>query len=284
MKILITGGNGRIGSYLLEHSFKQDNVLVVGKGYIPQYENTNHQFNELDLLDKKAFANIFAQFTPEKVIHLAGIMGANCESDELLCKSINIGITKSVTELALKNGTKQIVFASTSAVYELAPYPVTESEAVNPVSIYGKTKLAAERILQDYASIDCKVTILRMFNVYGPGLADSLINKLQESALKGPVTLIDPDIFIRDYVHMHDIAKVYESAIRNLQQNDCEIINVCTGIPLSTSELLKLLKAKGYNIKYQVSHKLSEQSYSCGSAQKLSELYKIKPLPVSEYV
>src|SRR5690606_17258118 len=102
------------------------------------------------------------------VIHLGGLVGdPACSVDEELTVDINLTATRVVAEVARGEGVQRFIFASTCSVYGAGEDVLDEDSELNPVSLYARTKLASERVLQSMAGPDFAPVILRFGTIYG---------------------------------------------------------------------------------------------------------------------
>ena len=86
------------------------------------------------------------------MVHLGAIVGdPACSIDEDLTIDVNLSATRMIAELAKSVGVERFVFASTCSVYGACDEMIDERSIVRPVSLYGNTKLASERVLQSMA-------------------------------------------------------------------------------------------------------------------------------------
>ncbi|MDP3883036.1 MAG: SDR family NAD(P)-dependent oxidoreductase [Candidatus Staskawiczbacteria bacterium] len=177
-RVLITGGAGFIGSHIAANLDK--------KGFRIRLFDLN--FKNFDALSKKLEYNL----EPQKVIgsvldtislreavrgcdyvvHAAAMLGVrNTENKKLECLDVNILGTINVLDACVKENVKRIVFTSSSEVYgEPIECPIRETNSTSPVSLYGVSKLAGEEYIKAYqAKHRLDYSIVRFFNVYGPG-------------------------------------------------------------------------------------------------------------------
>lgn len=219
MKILITGGAGFIGSHLADSLLKEghkviafDNLL---RGRISNLENamksTNFSFVKGDILNKEEFFSLFKENSFDVIFHMAAnsdIASSHANPD------VDFGNTLTTTYnvlLAMKEfGVKNIVFASTSAIYGDTGVSVDENYGpLFPISHYGASKLASEAYISSFCeNYGLKAWITRFPNVVGErathGAIYDFINKLKknpkELEVLGDGTQIKPYLYVKDLV------------------------------------------------------------------------------------
>jgi UDP-glucose 4-epimerase len=231
-RVLITGATGRIGRFVVDalgstHAFS---ILPVGspRSTLPL---------TLDIADVDATAQLVASTKPDVIIHLAGVLptsGADFSPNE--------SSTRAIIDAAGSSGVSRIVLASSAAVYgDSRAGALRESLEPLPTGAYGESKVASERVL---TAANCETVALRIFNVYGPGFADSLVERLLVSSEHSPVPIGDLDNFVRDYVHVKDVADAILAAATVELSDTHNTVNVGTGIPTNNRELVRILSAR----------------------------------------
>ena len=236
MRIGITGGSGFIGTHIA-NVLKSKYEVVIFDRLKPKIEDI--EFIEGNIIDdsiQKAFEDC------DVVIHLAAAVGVKItEEDPILTLNTNILGTKNVLEACKSNNVKKIILASSSEVYgEPLKIPIEESDPAIPITSYGISKIAAEEYVKAYAvSFGLKYTILRFFNVYGPGQSkDFVIPEFVSNASKNnPILIHGSGSQIRSFCHISDISKGVSLSI---EKGDNEIINIGNANePITISELAK---------------------------------------------
>ena len=166
MKILITGSNGLLGQKLVQKLAGDKNTEVVatarGENRLPFTEG--YTYAPLDITDKANVEEVFAQHSPDVVIHTAAMTNVDqCETEKEECWKLNVTATEYLLEAAEKQGSF-FVHLSTDFIFDGAAGPYTEEAEANPVSFYGWSKYAAEKLV-----IHSKVkwAIARTILVYG---------------------------------------------------------------------------------------------------------------------
>ena len=251
MKVLIAGGAGFIGS-TIAYACSDAGIspvildsLVTGRREFA----AGHAFYHGDIADGELIDRIFAEH-PDigAVIHCAAlIVVPDSVADPLGYYKNNTVNSRALIECAVKGGVKHFIFSSTAAVYGNAErVPVTEDDALAPMSPYGSSKLMTEVMLRDAsAAHGLGHVILRYFNVAGadPELrtgqstkgATHLIKVAVETALGRRPKM---DVFgtdyptadgtcIRDYIHVSDLAQAHLDALQYLRGGGASVTANC---------------------------------------------------------
>lgn len=133
-KILITGGRGRLGKYLVR-----------------QFENPivpSH--SELDVSDMKAVDSYIGKINPDTIMHLAAWVDVRgCQNDHEKAWRVNVGGTENMIEAVVRHcPDSYFVYISTACVFDGKRGGYTENDIPNPVNFYGLTKLISEYIVK----------------------------------------------------------------------------------------------------------------------------------------
>ena len=144
MKILVTGAYGQLGRSLLKRSIKSTEILWTGKN-IPSGERGIY----LDILDRKNLRKLINLHSPDILINLAALTDVDlCEKNPFLAKEINAQGIKNICEIF----PGKIIQISTDYVFNGENGPYSENDQVAPLSVYGATKLEAEKIVMSHCS------------------------------------------------------------------------------------------------------------------------------------
>ena len=284
--ILITGGAGYIGSHtILNLIEKADYKIVIfdnlENGHIETVNtlleiNSERQrradariiFEKGDLRNIEDIENVFSKFSIDGVIHFAAfaLVEESVKNPSKYYRN-NIYGTLNLLDTMIKHNVKRIVFSSTCATYGNPQYtPIDEKHPQNPINPYGYSKLAVERIMDDYdKAYGLKSIRLRYFNVAG---ADE---KGRIGEWHEPETHLIPNILkandskifeifgndyetgdgtcIRDYVNVLDLAEAHRLAYEYLlKENKTDVFNIGTGEGYSVKEVFdaceRVLKKK----------------------------------------
>ncbi|WP_295121499.1 sugar nucleotide-binding protein, partial [uncultured Chitinophaga sp.] len=163
MKILITGSNGLLGQYLIE-LFSKDKafeVVATGKGPNRLKLQEGYLYEDADLTQKEVITALVNKHKPGVIIHSGAMTQADsCERDKEACRATNVTATQHLLEAS----DAFFLFLSTDFVFDGLAGPYREDDLVNPISYYGASKVAAERIVQ---AASTPWAIARTVLVYG---------------------------------------------------------------------------------------------------------------------
>lgn len=253
-RILVTGGAGFIGSNLIDRLTEQDNYVIVydnfDKYYSAKEQNIKqHEFNpnftllRADILDLKTLSK--ASKEVDLVFHLAAQPGVRFSMENPVKTSkVNIIGTFNVLKAAKEAGVKKVIYASSSSVYGQPIYlPIDENHPTDPISIYGASKLAAEKYCQIFShQLGLPVAILRYHTVYGPRQRpDMAIHKWTRAIFESkPITIYGDGTQTRDFTFIDDIV---DGTIRaaEVEDADGEVFNLGGGTKVSVNKVVELL-------------------------------------------
>ena len=201
MNILITGATGFIGKYLAGALSKRYKVrcLVRKTSDISTLIGLNVELIYGDLLDKDSLMPTLHKI--DLVYHLAGEVYSRKKHDYY---KGNVLATQNLLEACKEKGTKRIIFLSSTGVYKPSTKKtlVTEESECGPISIYGKTKLDAERLIKNS---DIPWVIVRASLIYGP-YQKSMLNRFFRDAIKkGKVYILGNGENLRSLCFIDDL-------------------------------------------------------------------------------
>ena len=218
MKIIITGGCGYKGSYLIPLLLEEGHQIISIDtqwfgNYLPSHKNLQNLKIDIRDIDKINMDGV------DVIIHLANI--ANDPAVELnptLSWEVNVLAGQQLIEKAQRNNVRHFIFASSGSVYGVKEEPnVTEDLELVPISVYNKTKMVAERVFLSYQD-KMQVHCIRPATVCGfsPRMRlDVSVNMFTYQALKNKKMTVFGGDQTRPNIHIKDIANVYKHFIEN---------------------------------------------------------------------
>lgn len=215
-KVLITGGAGFLGTYLVDLFLEKKGVNIVIfdrlTGHAPKKYPKNVAYIKGDILSKNDISRAFRSHGPfDAVYHLASAMPNKAVSDEVTWKTNVLGTANLVSE-AVNHGTRSFVFTSSNVTYGIPEsLPVTEETPLRPLEIYGKSKAQAERELAKYKHrIDIQIFRCPVITGVGRlGLQSILFEFISENR---KVYLLGDGLNTYQFVDAMDVAVALEKA------------------------------------------------------------------------
>jgi UDP-glucose 4-epimerase len=307
MTILITGGAGFIGSHMSAQllSDKVDflvadnlsNSCLLNLTILEKKFKKKINFCQIDIRDKDSLEGIFLKNKIKKVIHFAALKSVDeSQKNPDLYKDNNINGSINVIELAKQHNVKNFIFSSSACVYGKPQYlPINENHPLNPISVYGDTKLIVEKILinDDYFNHNCSTVILRYFNPIGSfnrgligerarGTPSNLMPYIL-GVIQGiyPYLNIYGDDYdtrdgsaIRDYIHVMDLIEAHCRAL-DYDKVGLEVLNVGTGRGYSVFEIIDIFQAvNNVKLDYKIVGRRSGDVPECfADSSKIKSLF-----------
>lgn len=250
-KIIVTGGLGFIGSNLVEHLTKDNEVIIIDDLSSGKLENIE-QFKDWNLklirgsitdLDLKT---IFEDI--DYVFHEAALISVpESVSNPLIYNEVNVKGTLQVLIAAKDNDVKKVVIASSAAVYgDNTSLPLDENEPIKPQSPYAVNKATGEMYCQVFTeNYGLPTVALRYFNVFGPrqdpnSAYAAVIPNFINTILKGEKPVIYGDgEQSRDFIPVKQVVKANIQACQSSQNG---VFNVALGKSTTINQLLDTIK------------------------------------------
>jgi UDP-glucose 4-epimerase len=295
MTVLVTGGAGYIGSHmaisLLEANEKViivDDLSAGNPLSIPQ----DAIFHLADIGDFETILSLIQKYDVTDIIHFAArIVVPDSVVDPLTYYNNNTSKVRNLIAAAIKHNVRSFIFSSTAAVYgDPEVTPILETEKLNPISPYGRSKLVVEWMLEDsFRAYGMPYAVLRYFNVAGADpygrtgqsskVATHLIKIAVQAAIgvRSHVKLFGNDYptpdgtCIRDYVHVSDLTSAHLSALRYLREGGQKIICNCGyGAGYSVNEVLNAVRdVSGNNFPIEIAARRSGDPARLVASNKL---------------
>jgi UDP-glucose 4-epimerase len=250
LKVLVTGGAGFIGSWVVERLLRDGYKVVLLDDFSSGYRHNLERLKgeeglsiiEGDIRDRNVVDQ--AAGDASATVHLAAVVGVDeaTENPEYAC-AVNVTGTLNVLEAARWNRHSRFVFASSAAVYgEPKRLPIREDQPLRPVGMYGATKMAGEGFVHAFgSSYGLSTVALRLFNVYGPrqrqGPHGNVIQRfVEDSRGKQRVRVSGDGSQSRDFVFVSDVV---DAIVLSLKSDATGAFNIGTGKDTTVKELAR---------------------------------------------
>jgi len=247
LKILITGGAGFIGSAVIRELqaesheiYVVDNLSFGDRAFISIPDDC---FIHEDIRNRERILAIFDEIQPDWVIHLAAIhFIPYCNQNPFESSNINVQGTINVLDAVERTSSvKKVFYASTAAVYPIVDSAIREDHIVDPLDVYGLSKLVGEHLMNElHLKTGVTSVICRFFNAFGPNETNPhLIPEIQDqiNAGKREISLgnLEPK---RDFIHTYDMARAVRMLMEKVDRG-IEIFNLGRGIEYSVVEIVE---------------------------------------------
>lgn len=265
-RVLVAGGAGYIGSHAVKALRRAGRDTVV-------FDNLSSGHREAvlgaplvvgDIREAEAVRVAIREHKPDAVMHFAAkIEVGEGERDPVGFYDNNIAGALTLLRVMLEEGVSKFVFSSTCAIYgNPERLPLSEDLPKNPVSVYGRTKLMVERMLEDMARAHgLRFAALRYFNAAGADMdgeigeehdpeSHLIPNALKAAAGIGPPMRLFGDDYptrdgtcVRDYIHVTDLAEAHILAADRLGAGEPGLqLNLGTGDGFTVREVLSAVE------------------------------------------
>jgi NAD dependent epimerase/dehydratase len=295
-KVLVTGADGFIGSYLVQALIEEGAQI---RAFV--FYNSFNSWGWLEDLEKEKLVQVDvfmgdirdphgvkeAMRDQAVVFHLAALIGIPFSYHSPDCYvDTNVKGTLNILQAAKELNTEKIIVTSTSEVYGTAQYvPITEAHVKQGQSPYSATKIAADKIAEAFhRSFDLPIVIARPFNTYGPrqsarAVIPTIITQLLSGITEIKLGSLHPT---RDFVYVEDTARGFIE-IAHSDETIGEEINIATNTEITVGDLAQKLidmvnpEAKIIVDEQRVRPVNSEVERLCGNNAKIMQLTHWKP-------
>ena len=256
--ILITGGAGYIGSKLatelLNYNYKVTVIDVLkfsSRSLNHLFNNKNFSFINGDVRNKKLMKNLI--LNNEFIIPLAALVGAPlCEKNKKEAISVNLESIRYLMKIITKKN--KVIYLTTNSGYgvgEKNKY-CDEKSPLNPISLYGRTKVNAEKIIMRSSNS----IAFRLATVFGYSYrmrTDLLVNNFVFKAVRDKKLVIYEPHFRRNYIHINDVVGGIIYSIKNFNRLKSNVYNLgLSSANLTKYNLAKKIKKKINSLKIKI--------------------------------
>ena len=195
-RILITGSNGLLGQKLVElfSHLNTFNLLLTSRQEKSVFQHESLLYTQADITKRQEIKRIIEEFEPDVIINTAAITNVDaCETDREAAWKTNVSGVEHIVQTAKLTGAK-LIQLSTDYVFDGKAGPYSEADRPNPMSYYGRTKLAAENII---TTSGVPHVIMRTMVLYGTGFSVKLnfaLWLMQELREERAVRVVDDQI------------------------------------------------------------------------------------------
>jgi nucleoside-diphosphate-sugar epimerase len=241
-KVLITGGAGYLGSVLTEILLSKgyqvtviDNLIYKQTSVAPFAYHPNFDFILGDVTNESLLKSLVEKH--DVIIPLAAIVGMPaCKAQPDLTVKVNFEQVRNTTEWITKD--QMLLVPNTNSQYGSSTEIITEESPFKPLSLYAETKCDAEKVVLDSGN----GIALRLATVFGMSYRmrmDLLVNDFVYKAINDGYLVLFESHFIRNYIHVRDIANTFLFMIENYEKCNNNAFNVgltsanCTKLELA---------------------------------------------------
>jgi UDP-glucose 4-epimerase len=260
MRVLVTGGAGYIGSICAAKLLEAGHEVTVLDDLSTGHERAvpeGASFERIDLVDRGAVLGALDRAF-DGAIHFAAraLVEESTRLPELYWR-VNVAGTRNLLDALREGGVRRLVFSSTCAVYgHPQQVPIDEGAALAPVTPYGSSKQAVDRMISDEsAAHGLGAASLRYFNVAGasgelgedhrpethlvPRVLDVAAGHQEACEVYGTDYDTPDGTAIRDYIHVEDLAEAHRLALEAVEPGRHAIFNLGNGAGASVREVVE---------------------------------------------
>ena len=245
-KVLITGGAGYLGSVMSEVLLSKgysvtvlDNLIYKQLSLTTFCHNKNFKFVYGDVRDSQLLSDLVE--THDIIIPLAAIVGMPaCKKDPELTVAVNYEQIKDI--VAFMWPSQKLLVPNTNSQYGSSDSVITEDSPFNPLSLYAQTKCDAEKVVLDSGN-GISLRLATVFGVSYRQRMDLLVNDFVYRAFTDEFLVLFESHFLRNYVHVRDVANAFLHLIENYQTCNNNAFNVgLTSANMSKLQLAQKIK------------------------------------------
>lgn len=281
MPILITGGTGFVGKYLIQLLLQRGDSVAVLSSFRSSDQQPAAHYYEADVRHRDRVQEIVREVNPTQIYHLAGITAVDASwANPRLTYEVNFWGAYNVFEAAMHlSSPPAILNVSTSQVYARSSEKLTESSPVAPDNPYSASKSMAELLRVEFQHYSTGgIVTARPFNHSGPGqTANFVLSSMAKQFAEIELGLRPPQLSLgnieikRDFTDVRDVVEAYALLLE--KRHAGEIYNVCAGSAVRLSEIIKMFEAAAdQQIVVEVDPKKvrsNEPESICGAPEKI---------------
>jgi len=287
--VLVTGGAGFIGSHIVETLVKQGAFVCVLDNLVTgTLDNLSSVINDITVIqgDITSFSSCLAATHNQQIVfHCAAMVSVpETMKKPRLCNKVNVAGIYNLLEAARINRVERLIFSSSAAVYGNHEGPCIETQACNPTSPYGLSKLIGEQYCHLYCNLfNLHTLCLRYFNVYG---------KRQNPALQGvyekfqaamhaneSITVYGDGTQTRDFISVEEVveANLFLAQLPITYLNG-QAVNIASGTSKSLNDLLEKFKKDFPQYTEEIMYKAARSGDIKHSSAAIEKYKKFKEL------
>jgi UDP-glucose 4-epimerase len=266
--VIVTGGAGHIGSYIIEHLCKtltNSTIICVDNMYNGKLSNLDDSFkivrrntlvvDNTDVASSYMMNHLFDAWKPDYVFHQASMLTLDSKLYRHQAVKVNVAGMSNILDMCVRYKVRKLVYASSASVYGTpTTFPTKETHDFdNCKLLYGATKVACEYLARSYADEEgLKFVGLRYFNVYGERQSTNnaytqIVPKWIKAITEGnPITIYGDGSQTMDMIHGHDCGRLNVIAMfrEQLYRNETfdGFMNICTNHETSVIALYGLIE------------------------------------------
>lgn len=255
--VLVTGSNGLLGQKITEKVLaeKRVNLIATNRGLNKFPTTEGYVYAEMDITKPKQVEEVVLKYRPDAIIHTAAMTNVDtCHENNEGCLELNVKATKNLASLCDKLGI-HFIYVSTDFVFDGLKGPYKEDDEPKPVSFYGESKLAGERLTQEMKG---SWSIIRTILVYG------ILKDMSRSNIvlwaKGALEKGNPINVVNDQWRMPTLAEdLAEACLLAVEQKAQGIYHISGKDMMSVVELVRRV-ADFWNLDKSLIKEISSES------------------------